>query len=121
MALSKDTEIYRTAYNLLLCVSPMINSMPRGYRYDLGKRITDTLLDVLVLIIEANMAADKTDKLTQLQTKHQILVMLTSAAVDLQALSRKQFARLLPLLDSVGRQTNGWKRYAERQSPANGQ
>ena len=59
MSLSEDTSIYRTAYRLLILSQPIVSQMPRTYRFDLGQRITNTFLDVLTLIIEANRAQDK--------------------------------------------------------------
>lgn len=76
MSLSEDTSIYRTAYRLLILSQPIVSQMPRTYRFDLGQRITNTLLDVLTLIIEANRAQDKQQPLYQLKVKHEVLQML---------------------------------------------
>lgn len=114
MALSEDTAIYRTAYRLLLQSQPIVVQMPRTYRYDLGQRITNTLLDILTLIIEANRAHDKREALRRLQVKHEILAMLYNVGVDLQAISRKHLATLLPLIDSIGKQATGWNKSLQK-------
>lgn len=114
MALSEDTAIYRTAYRLLLQSQPIVAQMPRTYRYDLGQRITNTLLDILTLIIEANRAHDKREALRRLQVKHEILAMLYNVGVDLQAISRRHLATLLPLIDSIGKQATGWNKSLQK-------
>lgn len=114
MSLSEDTSIYRTAYRLLILSQPIVSQMPRTYRFDLGQRITNTLLDVLTLIIEANRAQDKRQPLFQLKIKHEVLQMLYNVGVDVQAISRKHFATLLPLIDSLGKQATGWSKSVEK-------
>ena len=114
MSLSEDTSIYRTAYRLLILSQPIVSQMPRTYRFDLGQRITNTLLDVLTLIIEANRAQDKRQPLYQLKIKHEVLQMLYNVGVDVQAISRKLFATLQPLNDSLGKQATGWSKSVEK-------
>jgi hypothetical protein len=55
----KEITILPVVYDLILWHSPKISHYPKKYKYTLGERITNCLLDILDSIIEAKYASKK--------------------------------------------------------------
>lgn len=108
MAFHTKLPIYKVAYDLLSQAATCTANFPRPFRR-LGDRVRDLCIDSVLLIAKANAAADKVPHLTELLDVNRELELLLRLCVDKQFVSRPQYARLIDLTQSVGRQANGWK------------
>lgn len=56
---NKDTPVLPLIYDLILWYSPKISQYPKKYKFTLGDKITNTMLEILEAVIEAKYAAKK--------------------------------------------------------------
>ena len=111
MALSEELQVFRDTYDLLLRVCDLQPKLPRLYRYTVGERLVNQVLDTLSLIYEVNSGQDKQSALSRLQRSHQMTVLLLRLLSDRRVLTPQQFAPYVQLETRIGRQITGWKNY----------
>ncbi len=59
MAQYQHLPIYKQTYDILLRTMTATKEFPREYKYTLGQKIKDELIELVVMIYRANSAADK--------------------------------------------------------------
>ena len=59
MAQYQHLPIYKQTYDILLRTMAATKDFPREYKYTLGQKIKDELIELVVMIYRANSAADK--------------------------------------------------------------
>ncbi len=64
----KELPIIQKSYDLILWYVPVVNRLPRDYKFTLGERITTGLYDLLDGLIEARYATEKLARLQALNT-----------------------------------------------------
>ncbi len=112
MARATELPIYREAYDLLLLVTKLTQSYPRGYRQGLARDICAVAQDVVNLIFAANCTQDKVEIIESLRGRLQHLQLQMRLSKDLRLISAGQFGGAVVLLDGIGKQALGWLRYA---------
>ncbi len=110
MALHSQLPLYKTVHELTQAVIVTKRNMPRDYKHTLGDRMVDELIAIAVLVFRANVARDKRQHLDEMLERKEVADFLLRLAVDLRCISTGQYAALVKLLDSVGKQTNGWRK-----------
>jgi hypothetical protein len=110
MALHSSLPIYKSAYELLRLVTEVTRNMPRDFKRALGERVRDECIAISVLVLRANIARDKTPHLDALLEHKEVANLLTRLSCDLHCISTGQYARLIALLDSIGKQANAWRK-----------
>lgn len=111
MALHSSLPIYRAVYDLLKLVTAVTRNMPRDYKHSIGARIRDECVALTVLVFRANCARDKTPHLDELLERLQVAELLVRLSRDLRCISIDQYARVVSLTDSVGKQASGWRKH----------
>jgi len=66
MARYQHLPIYKTGYELLGQVVRVTKEFPREFKFTLGQRLRDEVIDVLVLVYRANNQKDKTPVLVEI-------------------------------------------------------
>jgi len=117
MALHSNLPIYRTVRELTQLAITATRNMPRDYKKTLGERLVGELLEISMRVLRANIARDKRPHLDELLERKEMADQLIRLAVDLRCISQGQYARLIELVDSVGKQAHGWRRHSAA-SPA---
>ncbi|MBD3226441.1 MAG: hypothetical protein GF313_17060 [Caldithrix sp.] len=56
----KEINVLPVLYDLLLWYAPKLSRYPKTYKYTLGQRITNVMLDILEALIEARYASKNT-------------------------------------------------------------
>ena len=118
MALHSQLPLYKTVYELTRSVFIFKRNMPRDFNKSMGERIEGELISISVLVFRANVARNKIPYLNELLERKEVADYLLRLAVDLQAISPKQFGAMIRLLDSIGKQANGWRKQSLAASPA---
>lgn len=80
MAQFQHLPIYRSSYQLLLEASLAIKSFPREYKYTLGQKMREEIIEVIVLVFKANSTKRKKDILDDLISRIQVASLLSYAA-----------------------------------------
>jgi hypothetical protein len=109
MAIHTKLPIYKVAYDLLSVAVDYVQNIPRPFR-EVGNRVRDLCIDVVLLIFKANCASHKTPYLDALLEQLEELQLLLRLCQDKRFISKPQYAKAIELTDSVGRQANGWKK-----------
>jgi len=112
MALHSNLPIYKVAYDLLSVATDVTKNMPRDFKASLGGRIRDECVELVVLIGRANAARDKTPHIDALLERLQVAELLLRLSKDKRFISLKQYATAIELTSNVGKQANGWRKYA---------
>src|ERR1700722_5161272 len=115
MARYQHLEIFKAAYDLLGMIVDLTANLPRPMKPTLGMRMQQLCTKITLKISKANSASDKAPHLDRLLTQKEELEILLRVCVDKRFISKPQYANAIELTSSVGKQANGWRRYA---SPA---
>ena len=116
--LHSELPIYKAAYDLLRTVIDCTRNMPRDLKRSLGEKIAQEVIDIELLVFRANAARDKTPYLDKLIERQQSAELLIRLSLDMRAISPKQYAEIIKLSGSVGKQARGWRRASASASPA---
>jgi hypothetical protein len=120
MALHTETEIFRTAYDLLQLVVAAVRNMPRDVKLIVGGKIRDELLEVIDLIYRANAARDaqKVPYLDELRQRVQRIEVLARTSRDMRFIDTTAYSRVVEHTQSIGRQATAWRKFSAAQAPA---
>jgi hypothetical protein len=110
MALHTELPIHKTAYDLFDLVVDLVKNLPRDFKQSLGGKMRDEAIEILAAIFRANCARDKTPHLDSVIERTQVIVLMLRMACDKRMISRGQFARTIPLTQSIGKQAVAWRR-----------
>lgn len=110
MALHTQLPIYKVAYDLLTVATAVTKNMPRDFRGSIGAKIRDECVDLVVLIFRANSSRDKVPHLDTLIERLQVTELLFRLSRDLHFVSIGQYAQVIQLTDSIGKQASGWRK-----------
>lgn len=110
MAMHTELSIYNAAMGLLHMATNLTRNVPRDLKQQLGKRVIDECIDVLMLIARANATRDRRQYLAELVEKIQVIEFLMRLFKDNRFISIPQHAKAIEVTTSIGKQANAWKR-----------
>lgn len=90
---------------------------PREYKYTLGQKLKDEVMELVVLIYRANSATDKQAHVAQIVERVQVIQLMIRLAHDIRILPRRQYAALAEMTDSLARQAGGWLKSSGKGRP----
>lgn len=117
MALHSKLPIYKAAYDLLSVAMDYVQNMPRSIKPVLGKHVSKSCLELVILIAKANAAKNKVPYLDTMIERLEELQIILRLCHDKRFISRAQYAKGVELTASVGKQANGWRNYSAKISP----
>lgn len=110
MGLHTDTEIYRTAYDLMKVTTAAARNMPRDVKLLVGGKIRDELLAAFDSLYLANVAREKAPHIEGLRRSILRVELLLRQSVDMRFIDRSAYSQAVKLTQSIGRQATGWKK-----------
>lgn len=108
MAQYKHLPIYKGAYDLLLRITIATKDFPREYKYTLGQKLKDEVMDLILFVYRANSVPDRTAHIQSILERIQLIEVMMRLAHDLHVLTRGNYAGLAEMTDSLARQAQGW-------------
>ena len=90
---------------------------PREYKFTLGQKIKDELIDLVILIYRANSAIDKKQHIESILERVQAIQLLMRLSHDMKILSRRHYAALAEMTDSLAKQAQGWLKSSGKGKP----
>jgi len=108
MAQYEHLPIYKQTYDVLLRVMIATKDFPREYKYTLGQKIKDELTEIIILIYRANSAENKKSHIQEILERIQAVQLLMRLSHDMKILSRRHYAALSEMTESLGKQAQGW-------------
>ncbi len=114
MAQYKHLPIYRLTYELLHRSVKVTKEFSREYKYSLGQKIKDEVIELVVLIYRANSTQNKTVHIDALLERLQVVEFLLRLCHDMKLMTTKDYASIVEMTESLGKQANGWKKASEK-------
>ena len=114
MAQYQHLPIYKQTYDILLRTMVATRDFPREYKFTLGQRIKDELIELVVMIYRANSAGSKMQHIESILERIQAVQLLMRLSHDMRVLPRSHYAALSEMTDSLGRQAQGWLKSSGR-------
>jgi len=109
MQTNKIAPVILKHYDLILWFFPHISKFSRNYKFLLGDRVENLLLDILTNLTAANYSAETRRKnLIEANLKLDHLRILVRLCKDLNLLSFKSYAYQAEIVNEIGRQVGGW-------------
>jgi hypothetical protein len=108
MAQYQHLPIYKKTYDILLRTMQATKDFPREYKFTLGQRMKDELIELVVMIYRANSAVDKQRHIQGILERIQSIQLMMRLAHDMRILSRGHYAALAEMTESLGKQAQGW-------------
>jgi len=109
--MAEKETIVTKMYDLVKYLIPIVNRFPRDYKFTLGDRITQLVLDLLEHYVEAYYTTNRQTKinlLAQNNLKLERLRFLIRLAHDFRLFSNQRFGYINAAVDEVGRMSGGW-------------
>ncbi|MFZ6819817.1 four helix bundle protein [Undibacterium sp. Ji22W] len=116
MAIHTDLPIYKSAYELLMAVSALVKNFPRSVKGSMGEPIQNVCVRIALLVAKANASRDKVPHLDELLELVMEVELMIRLAKDMKFISIAQYANVVLLTNTVGKQANGWRKAS--QTPA---
>lgn len=110
MALVQDLKVYKDMYSLLQLILRARTKFNKFYRYSFAERMMMTAIDCCELLQRAN--SNKTtavQNLNEFSIKFSTLRLMITICRDEQQIDRREFADILELAESIGKQATGWR------------
>ncbi len=111
---SKEIAVLPKIYDLILWYSPKISQYPKKYKYTIGDRITNSMLEILEAVIEAKYSSKKKyhflRRANLLLEKLRFLIRLSK---DLQCINLKSFEYSSKQINEIGKMVGGWEKYSK--------
>lgn len=113
-AARQNVAAVESMYQFLLWLIPVLEQFPRSQKFQLADRMQGGALDVLDALVEAAYSRDKVALLRKANLGLEKLRICVRLAKDLRHLDFKKYEQAARQIDTVGRQTGGWLRSADR-------
>lgn len=111
--LVSNSHIYLDMRKLLDEIIDITVNFPRSYKYSIGSKMHELSVDLLNEIASAYMIKDREvriNHLTDFQAKFEALKTIMRIAGERQWIKgRGRYARIVELMDSIGKQSSAWK------------
>lgn len=92
MALYENLPVYKAAYDLLLDSFRMCKNLERDFRYTIGEKLKQDIMDIMVDIYKANATTEKTSVLASARERLVVVKLQIRLLRDLKQISIKTFA-----------------------------
>ncbi len=110
MAQYRHLPIYRLTYELLQRVMVVTKEFPREYKFTLGQKIKEEVIEMVVLIYRANSSVNKISHIEAMLERLQVVELLFRLCHDLRLMPTNSYASVVEKTESLGKQAQGWKR-----------
>ena len=110
MALYYNLQVYKDVYSLVLLLFQYTKEYPKEYKYSLGEDIRRDSVVLVRSIYRANRVYEKSPELERFLDDFEVLKFEIRLSKDLHLLSVGHFGEISALMDTIGREINGWKK-----------
>lgn len=103
-----ELVIYKKTQDFLKWLYPTISRLPRSEKYTLGKRMEDTVVEIIEGIVSANYEIDKINTLGRLRVRMEILQFEIRLLKDIGVFTTRQYGFASKSLNELKRILFGW-------------
>jgi len=116
MARYKHLPIYKATYDLLQKVTFYTRNFPRDFKYTLGDRLREEVINLVIYVYRANSSSNKLEHLAPLQERLLVVDLMLRLCQDLKLLDIKAYAICVELTNSLQKQANSWAKSQQKQA-----
>lgn len=116
MAIFSNLPVYKAAYNLHLEIYHQTHFFSREYKFTLGEKLKNEVLDLMVQVYKANKSRQET-RLGYIETARQnieVIRLLVRVAKDLNVIKNKEYISINENVENISVQLTNWYKYAAR-------
>ena len=95
-------------YDYAKWVLERVESFPKNQRYVLGQRLSDQVMVVLEILVEAAYSREKRDLLAEANRKMEVVRWTVRMCKDRNLLTASQFEHSAKCLNECGKMVGGW-------------
>lgn len=111
----KELSVIQKTHDLIKWYVPILEKLPRTYKFTIGEKMINHLYELLEGLIEAKYANRKLESLKKLNVKLDIIRHQTQLLLDFELISLKRYQYVNQLINEVGTELGGWiKQQAKR-------
>lgn len=114
MSLTEHLPVYHSVYQLICLIFKYTHDYPREYKYSLGQDMKRDAIILVRSIYRANRSNEKQVWLEEFLDSFEILKLEIRLSVDLRLLSIRHQSELSILMESIGKQITGWKKWQQK-------
>lgn len=114
MAQYDNLPVFKAIYDLLLEVYQRTRNVPRDLRYTLVQDLKNELLDLMVLVYQANGQREKEPLLRKSLEVFMYVRLRIRLLKDMHHLSIAQFAQFCLKTESISKQLTAWHKYSQK-------
>jgi hypothetical protein len=103
-----ELPIIQKTYDLIRWYMPILNRLPRDYKYMLGDRMMNGMYDLLDGLVIAKYATDKLTILQSLNSKLDILRHQTRLLLDCDLIKAHRYEYAGQLINNIGTDLGAW-------------
>jgi hypothetical protein len=120
MAVYSNLPVFKASYDLMIEVFNMCGSLSKDYRYTVGERLKNVLMDLMLGIYEANLSPDDRVEILGRCRRYMVETKLYLRMLhDLKRLSTGRFAAMSEQVDVISTQVTAWhKAQKEKKTPS---
>jgi hypothetical protein len=112
----QDLPVVQKTYDLIKWYIPLLNRLPKDYKFTLGDRISSGLYSLLEGFIQARYSPDKLVQLERLNGQLDILRHQTRLLHEFNLMEAKRYQYVNQLINGIGMDLGGWiKQQRQRQ------
>jgi hypothetical protein len=110
--LPPELPVIQKTYDLIKWYVPILNRLPRDYKFTLGDRMINGLYDLLDGLIKAKYDKEKLIFLDPLNSQLDILRYQTRLLHEFELIQLQRYEFASQMIDSLGTDLGGWIRYS---------
>jgi hypothetical protein len=102
--------VVQKAYEFSIWLIRKVENFPRSYRFSVGDRLVQGILDLLLRLVDAAYARDKFRILSEVNAMLNRLRFLLRLAKDLNLLNVDSYGHAAERVEEIGRMVGGWRK-----------
>ncbi len=110
MAVYDNLPVYKASYDLMLELFATVKNMEKEYKYTLGERLKNEIIDLIIGIYKANSSHEKREYLKKSREGLEVVRLLIRASYDLKQINLKRMVYLNEAIENISKQLAGWQK-----------
>jgi hypothetical protein len=112
-----ELPVLQKAYDLVLWYIPILNHLPKTYKFNLGDRLASNLYDLLDGLVQAKyQGEEKIILLRRLNTQLEVMRFQTRLLHDLKLIQTGSYEHASRLINGIGIDLGGWLKQQKAKS-----
>lgn len=105
---AEELSVIQRTRDLIFWTVPMVNRLPKSFKYSLGDRLVETLFEMLETLIEAKYAKSKIDSLNSANVRLDVVRAHMRLLLDFKLIDGRRFFHASELIYNVGVEIGSW-------------